>query len=125
MLEGAEIILTPNACPLSDDRVGQFRSRAFENMLAVAMANYPRFGGRSCAFDGVAFAGADGPPRDHRVVEAGRAEGIVLARLDLDALRAYRCTQFSGDAYRKPGAYGRLADRSPPRPPFVRSGSRR
>ncbi|MHB8060401.1 MAG: carbon-nitrogen hydrolase family protein, partial [Gaiellaceae bacterium] len=29
MLGGAEIILTPNACPLDEDRIGQFRARAF------------------------------------------------------------------------------------------------
>ena len=51
MLEGAEVILTPNACELTEDRIGQFRARAFENMVAVAMANYPapQFNGRSCA----------------------------------------------------------------------------
>ncbi|MGZ4639539.1 MAG: carbon-nitrogen hydrolase family protein [Actinomycetes bacterium] len=124
MLAGAEVVLTPNACPLTDDRVGQFRARAFENMMAVAMANYPRFGGRSCAFDGIASAGPGSRPRDHRVVEAGSGEEIVLARLDVDALRAYRRTEALGDAHRRPRAYGPLVDRSPPRPPFLRSSSR-
>ena len=64
MLAGAELVLTPNACPLTDDRIGQFRARALENMLAVAMVNYPRFGDRSCAFDGIAFAPGTGVPRD-------------------------------------------------------------
>src|SRR3954467_5282211 len=40
MLGGAEIILTPNACVLDEERRGQFRARAFENMVGVAMANY-------------------------------------------------------------------------------------
>ncbi len=101
MLGGAEVIVTPNACPLTDDRVGQFRARAFENMLAAAMASYPRFGGRSCVFDGIAFA-PDGGPRDHRVAEAAPGEGIVLARLDLDALRFYRQAGPLADAYRRP-----------------------
>ena len=39
MLKGAELILTPNACDLEAARLGQFRTRAFENMLGVAMAN--------------------------------------------------------------------------------------
>jgi predicted amidohydrolase len=49
MLEGAELILTPNACDLEANRIGQFRARAFENMVGVAMANYaaPQANGRS------------------------------------------------------------------------------
>jgi N-carbamoylputrescine amidase len=124
MLGGAEVIVTPNACPLTDDRVGQFRARAFENMLAVAMANYPRFGGRSCAFDGIAST-PDGAPRNHHVAEAGPGEGIVLARLDLDALRSYRQAGPLADAYRKPRSYASIAATSPPQPPFSRACSRR
>jgi N-carbamoylputrescine amidase len=125
MLGGAEVIVTPNACPLTGDRIGQFRARAFENMVAVAMANYPRFGGRSCAFDGIAFAPADGSPRDHRVVQAGPDEEILLARFDLDALRAYRQAGPLADAYRKPRTYARIASSAPPQPPFLRPGARR
>jgi predicted amidohydrolase len=123
MLGGAEVILTPNACLLTDDRVGQFRARAFENKVAVATANYPRFGGRSCAFDGMAFAGPDGPPRDHCVVRAGAGEAILFAPVDLDALRAYRQVQPWGDAHRKPAAYARLAGTSPARPPYAQRDS--
>lgn len=125
MLNGAEVVLTPNACPLTDDRVAQFRARAFENMLAVAMANYPRFGGRSCAFDGMAFSRADGSPRDHCLVEAGPGEEIRLARIDLDTLRSYRRAESLADAYRKPRSYARIAAASPPQQPFLRPGSRR
>lgn len=124
MLAGAEVIVTPNACPLTDDRIGQFRARAFENMLAVAMANYPRFGGRSCAFDGIASA-PDGGPRDHCVAEAGPGEDLVLARLDLDALRSYRQAGPLADAYRRPRRYAAIAAPSAPQPPFVRARSRR
>jgi predicted amidohydrolase len=108
MLGGAEVIVTPDACPLTDDRVGQFRARAFENMLAAATANYLRFGGRSCAFDGMAFAAPGGHPRDHCVAQAGSGEEIVIARIDLDALRAYRQVEPLADAYRKPGCYGSI-----------------
>ena len=125
MLGGAELIVTPNACPLTDDRVGQFRARAFENMLAVAMANYPRFGGRSCAFDGMAFNLADSSPRDHCAAEAGSGQDITLARIDLDALRAYRQREVLADAYRKPRAYAGIAATTPPRKPFRRTRSRR
>ena len=56
MLQGAELILVPNACALAtcnvlgDVRLQQVRSRAFENMCAVAVANYPAplHDGNSC-----------------------------------------------------------------------------
>ena len=40
-LKGAEVILTPNACNLEPSRLGQFRTRAFENNVAMVMVNYP------------------------------------------------------------------------------------
>jgi predicted amidohydrolase len=40
-LEGAELILVPNACEMEANRLGQLCARAFENMCAVALANYP------------------------------------------------------------------------------------
>ena len=57
MLKGAELILTPNACELEINRLSQYRARSFENMAALAMANYPhpQFNGNSIAFDGIAF----------------------------------------------------------------------
>lgn len=66
-LRGAELILTPNACSLEDSQIGQFRTRAVENVLGVAMANYAKSNvccnGRSVAFDhtGAAVAGPAGP----------------------------------------------------------------
>ena len=36
MLNGAELILVPNACPMEINRLAQLRSRAYENMLAIA-----------------------------------------------------------------------------------------
>src|SRR5207248_3562831 len=56
MLKGAEIILTPNACDMNAHRLGQFRARADENMVGVAMANYAKPGyGHSVAYDPIAF----------------------------------------------------------------------
>ncbi len=126
MLGGAEVVLVPNACDMSDERLAQLRARAFENMIAVALANYPapQFNGRSCAFDGVVCE-PDGRPRDQQVVQAGPEEGIVYATIDLDRLRRYRETETWADAYRKPGAYRRLAAADPPLPVFARSDSRR
>lgn len=134
MLGGAEIILTPNACPLGADRIGQFRARAFENMVGVAMTNYaaPLTGeppaadecnGHSVAFSGICFDDL-GRARDHTLVEAEESEGIYLASFDLDQLRNYRKRQTWGDAYRKPHAYGAIAIDAPA-PIFRRSDSRR
>jgi predicted amidohydrolase len=109
MLRGAEVILTPNACDLEPHRITQFRTRAYENMVAVAMANYaqPRCNGHSIAFDGAAFD-EDGQGRDTLLVEAGGGEGVYVAAVDLDALRAYRERSVWGNAYRRPSLYGEL-----------------
>jgi predicted amidohydrolase len=131
MLEGAEIILTPNACTLDPQRTGQFRARAFENMVGVAMTNYaaPRNNGHSVAFDAVAYDGprpdgSDGAARDTLIVEAGEREGIYLAPFDLEELRAYRSREAWGDAYRKPRCYAPLTS-TDVREPFARGDSRR
>ncbi|HLO04373.1 MAG TPA: carbon-nitrogen hydrolase family protein [Symbiobacteriaceae bacterium] len=126
MLGGAEIILVPNACTLDQNRLAQFQTRAFENMVGVAMANYaaPQNNGHSSAFDGIAHGEIDGPGREMKVVEAGEAEGIYLAPFDLDALRAYRERESWGNAYRKPHTYGSLVETGV-RAPFIRPDSRR
>lgn len=110
-LEGAELILVPNACEMEANRLGQLRARAFENMCAVALANYPapQQNGRSVVFDPIAF-GAGGASRDTRVFEAGADEGVYVAPLDLDTLREWRRREVWGGAYRRPGCYGRLTD---------------
>ena len=110
MLGGAEVILTPNACDLPLERVGQFRARAYENMVAVVMANYagPPHGGGSVAFDGMVCE-PDGTFRDQTIVECGSEPGIYLAEIDLDALRAYREREMWGDKWRRPSAYRRIS----------------
>lgn len=133
MVEGAEVILTPNSCILDAERLGQFRARAFENMVGVAMANYATpsrpfhwagdANGHSVAFSGVCYA-RDGSPRDHRLVLAGEEEGVFLATFDLDELRAYRGWEPWGDAYRKPRSYGALLGNSAD-PIFRRPRARR
>ena len=126
MLKGAELILTPNACTLDDGRIGQFRARAFENMVGVAMANYaaPQHNGRSVAFDAVSFDEIDGDGRDTLIIEAGESEGVYLAAFDLGKLRAYRERESWGNAFRKPRSYGLLT--SPEvQAPFIRKSARR
>jgi predicted amidohydrolase len=109
MLKGAEIILTPNACNLGEHRIGQFKSRAYENMVGVAMTNYPSPGanGHSVAFSPVAF-GADEKARDTLIIEAGESEGIYLAIFDMDQIRDYRQHEIWGNAYRRPHKYSLL-----------------
>ena len=136
MLQGAELILVPNACPMGVNRLAQLRARAFENMLAVATCNYPAgvpdCNGCSTVFDGVAYAppGFEAPgeedaagERDMCILRAGGEEGVYLARLNLARLRAYRESEVHGNAYRRPQLYAPLAETAV-RPPFVRPGRR-
>ena len=97
MLKGAELILTPNCCGLDDLRLQQFRVRAWENVLGVAMANYPKpyQNGRSTAFDAAGNC----------LVMAGEAEGLLLARFDLNEIRKRRRKAIHGNAYRRPHRY--------------------
>lgn len=119
MLKGAELILTPNACELEDNRIGQFQARAYENMLGMAMANYamPQENGHSIAYDGIAFDKSGS--RDMCLVQADVHEGVYLAEFDLERLRAYRLNEVWGNAYRRPGCYGILTDPAV-EPPFIR-----
>ena len=88
MLKGAEIVVTPNACPLhnceilKDARLAEFRTRAFENMMGMAMTNYPepKHDGHSCAFDAKGF----------EIAMADQKESIVLAKFDIEAIREWR-----------------------------------
>jgi predicted amidohydrolase len=125
MLKGAEIILTPNACNLEKNRIEQFRTRAYENMLGVAMANYaaPQDNGHSIAFDGVAFYENEYGP-DTLVIEAGESEGIYIAEFDMDKIREYRRKEVWGNAFRKPKLYGLLTSQNVEEP-FIRKNARR
>ena len=130
MLKGAELILVPNACPWDRHREAQLQSRAFENMVGIAMANYaaPDENGGSTAIDGMAYgwdeAAKDFRARDMTLVRAGGEEGVYLADFDLEALRRYRARETWGDAFRKPKTYGALLEEQV-RDPFVRRESRR
>jgi N-carbamoylputrescine amidase len=110
-LGGAELLLVPNACELDANRLGQVRARAFENMLAVAVANYaaPQENGHSTVVDPIAFD-AEGRSRDTRVFEAGEAEDVCVVRLDLDALREWRRREVWGSQCRRPETYGALVE---------------
>lgn len=112
MLKGAELILAPNACPMEINRLSALRSRAYENMVAVATCNYPEghpdCNGHSTLFDGVPWQ-AEGV-RDMCVLEAPGNPGVYIAELDLDRLRTHRSGDVMGDKYRHPDKYGILSD---------------
>ncbi len=112
MLKGAELILALNACPMEINRLSALRSRAYENMVAVATCNYPKghpdCNGCSTLFDGVPWQ-AKGA-RDMCVFEAPGTPGVYVAELDIDRLRAHRSNDIMGDKYRRPDKYGILSD---------------
>lgn len=128
MLKGAELILTPNACPMEINRLSQLRGRAYENMTAIATCSYPAgkpdCNGHSTLFDGVAYLPELPSSRDTCVLDAGENEGIYIGELDIDMLRRYRETEVHGNAYRRPEKY-RLLTSEEVKYPFVRSDKKR
>ena len=128
MLQGAELILVPNACPMEINRLSQLRSRAFENMLGIATCNYPEgqpdCNGHSSAFDGIAYLPDMADSRDTCILEAGGEEGVYLASFDLELLREYRRNEVHGNAYRHPQKYRLLAEEAI-HEPFIRSDYRK
>ena len=107
MLKGAELVLTPNACNLDTLRLDQFKIRAWENVMNVAMANYaePQLNGRSVAYNAAG----------ERKVLARGEPGVYLAEFDMEDLRERRRRVIWGNAYRRPHRYDLLA--SPERAP--------
>ncbi len=87
MLGGAELILVPNVCEMELNFMSQMRTRAIENMVAIALTNYapPDANGHSMAFDPIAFT--EQGSRDSLVIDAGEPEGVYLASFDLPGAR--------------------------------------
>ena len=111
MLKGAEIILVPNACDMNQARINQLSTRAFENMLGVAMANYPKTGwGNSCAYSPVVFDKYGAYIDNNIITEDDIKEDVIIAEFDLDDIRDYREKEVWGNAYRKIDAYKGLID---------------
>jgi predicted amidohydrolase len=89
MLNGAELVIVPNACFWDAIRDAGLKTRAFDNLLGVAMASYPGSGsGNSQAHTCVAWRGEE--PLDTLIVKAGEEEQILLARFDITAIREFR-----------------------------------
>jgi len=101
MIKGAELILTPNACILAQVQINQFQTRAFENGVVVAMANYPApyQNGWSVAYNANASV----------LVEANGDEGIYMAEFDIEEVREFRAQTAHGDAFRRPYMYASIA----------------
>lgn len=127
MLKGAELILTPNACPMEINRLSQLRGRAYENMLGIATCNYPEgqpdCNGHSSAFDGAAYLPTLSGSRDTCILEAGGEPGIYLAEFDMDMIREYRGREVHGNAYRRPQKYSLLVS-DDKKEPFIRKDYR-
>jgi predicted amidohydrolase len=88
---GAEIILVPNACEWDPARAAILKTRAFENMVEIAMASYPapKGNGQSCAFDPMIFD-RDGNYRESEIERADDSEQILTVEFDVDAIREFR-----------------------------------
>jgi predicted amidohydrolase len=101
MLKGAEIIIVPNSCDWDKVRSSLLEGRAFENQLAIVVANYPRpmTNGHSQAYTGAAWK--NGEPRPTLLVEAGESEEIVIAKIDVSAIRDFRKEESWRMKYRK------------------------
>ena len=112
MLQGAELVLVPNACPMEINRLSQLRGRSFENMFAIATCNYPAphpdCNGHSTLFDGVIYLPEEPGSRDTCVLETGEEAGVYVAELDVDQLRRYREREVWGLKNRRPELYGAI-----------------
>lgn len=109
MLKGAEIILVPNDCGTMKPRVQALSTRAYENMVGVAMANpNGENAGNSCAFSPICWD-HNGRCVDNTLLMADElSEGIFYADFDMDSIRRYREQEMMGNTFRKTKAYGDL-----------------
>jgi predicted amidohydrolase len=107
MLNGAELIVVPNDCEWDEVRNAGLLTRACENLIGVATANYPRplNNGNSIAYSCVTWK--DGKPQSSLVAAAGEQEELLLAEFDLDEIREFRRSESWRLAHRHCGAVPR------------------
>lgn len=111
MLNGAEIVIVPNAAPVSKHLHAMLKSRAIENSFGIALVNYPGVKecpaychtGRSIAFNPWYWG-------QYQIFEADEKEGIYISEFDLLEIRNYRYSSYFGNAYRHPSLYKALLD---------------
>lgn len=100
MLHGAELVIVPNSCTWDEIRTAGLKTRALENLVGIAMTNYPGLTlGSSQAHSCVAWRA--GQSVDTLIARAGEQEQILLATFDLDDIRAFRKTESWRMDYRK------------------------
>ena len=100
MKMGAELIISPNACPLNGVLSDMLRIRALENAVAILTVNYP-----SPMHDGhSAYISQEG----EYVNRCDDQESIEYATIDVLGLKNYRKSTNWGDSFRKPKAYNEL-----------------
>lgn len=109
MLKGAEIILVPNDCGAMKPRLCALSTRAYENMVGIAMANpNGENAGNSCAFSPICWD-EEGRCVDNVLLMADDiTEGVYYADFDMEAIRRYRENEMMGNTYRKIKAYDML-----------------
>ena len=122
MLKGAELILVPNDCGSMAPRLNALSTRAYENMVGVAMANpNGENAGCSCAYSPICWD-EDGRCVDNTILMADElAEGLFYADFDMDAIRDYRNTEMMGNTFRKVDTYSELMNKAI-QEPFIRQG---
>jgi len=104
MLNGAELIVVPNACHWDQVRGAGLLTRACENLIGVATTNYPRplNNGNSVAYSCVTRK--NGKPQSHVVAAAGEQEELLIAEFNLDEIREFRRSESWRLAHRYRGA---------------------
>lgn len=125
MMKGAEIILVPNDCGSMKPRLCALSTRAYENMVGVAMANpNGENAGNSCAFSPICWD-ENGNCVDNVILMADDlTEGLFYAEFDMDQIRNYRENEMMGNTYRKVKAYDLLLDKKITYP-FLRDNQER
>ncbi|MGN0431197.1 MAG: carbon-nitrogen hydrolase family protein [Lachnospiraceae bacterium] len=122
MMKGAEIILVPNDCTSMRPRLQALSTRAYENMVGVAMANpNGENAGNSCAYSPVCWD-ENGICVDNTLLLADEmTEGLYYADFDMEQIRTYRESEMMGNTFRKVKAYAELMNMEIVYP-FVRKG---
>ena len=121
MIKGAEIILVTNDCGTMKRRLQALSTRAYENMVGIAMANPDgKNAGCSCAFSPICWD-EEGECVDNTILLADETkQGLLYAGFDMDAIRHYREHEMMGNTFRKVKAYQELLN-AEIKPPFIRS----
>lgn len=125
MLKGAEVILVPNDCESMKPRLTALSTRAYENMVGVAMANPNGINaGNSCAFSPICWDEKGNCIENEILLADSDSEGLFYAEFDMDSIRKYREKEMLGNTYRKVKAYKMLLDQSI-HYPFIRKNQSR